>query len=182
MGNQLKRTKFFPLWQEEKEMDWLSTMSRQGWHLKSKGYMTYWFEKGENTEYIYNIDYKLTADKDIDEYMSIYDDAGWEFVDSYTNWHYFRTIKGSKTIYCDVESKKRRLKKILMLLLSLAGANVSIIFINLLISWVGFEKLSAIPPMLYIIWGISAVVVLLLIMTSIKLFYELRKLGKSIIE
>jgi uncharacterized membrane protein YuzA (DUF378 family) len=184
MSEQLKTRKFYPIWQEEKELTWLSTMSQDGWHLKKKGYSTYWFEKGEKTEYIYTIDYKPTTDKDIDEYKAIYNDAGWEFIDGYAGWQYFKILKSSKpnNIYCDVQSKKRRLKKILMLLLSLAGANASIIFINLLINWVGFEKLSAIPLILYVIWGISTVVVLLLLMTSIKLFVELRKLNKSIEE
>lgn len=184
MSNQLKKTKFFPIWQEDKEMAWLQSMSKQGWHLYKKGYTTYWFEKGEKTDYIYNVDYKSTFNSDMDEYKSIYNDAGWEYVDGYAGWHYFRVPKDSKSkaIYSNVESKKRRLKKIITLLLSVAGANISIIFMNLLVNWVGFEKISAIPIILFILWGMSALVVLLLALTSIRLLFEMRKLNKTIEE
>lgn len=40
---------------------------------------------------IYRLDDKATRDDDLHEYKTIFQDAGWEYVTRYGDWHYIRT-------------------------------------------------------------------------------------------
>lgn len=104
--------KLFWAWEEDKECDWLREMSNKGWHLKAFN-MIHYFEKGEPKDYVYNIDWKSTANVDIDEYITIFGDLGWEHVTEFFGYQYFRTESGKEiapSIYSDNTSKIEKFK------------------------------------------------------------------------
>ncbi len=113
--------KAFGVHQHEKEEEYLSQMSRDGWLLK-KIYrripLKYEFEKCEDN-YIYQIDY-ITKKEDTEDYHQLFKDAGWEEAYSLKapggTWYYFRkiTVNGDEErIYTDYESKYNLYNKLL---------------------------------------------------------------------
>lgn len=116
------------VWQDEKEEAWLREMAQKGWLLKRYILLGYIFEKAEAKDYIYKLDYKSTRNNDIDEYLAIFQDTGWEHVGQFMGWHYFRTLADEcivPEIYSDNHSKVEKYKGLLRTLsMVLAGTSL----------------------------------------------------------
>jgi hypothetical protein len=83
--------KVFLVGQEEKETEWLSKMSKEGYHLVNIKFATYYtFKKGEPKNYTYFIDLKETCNLDKDEYKLMYSDAGLDYIDNSNGYYYFK--------------------------------------------------------------------------------------------
>ncbi len=109
--------------QYEKEEEFLSKMAREGWHFVKlhRGFLSkYEFEKGEPTDYIYQLDF-VNPEEDTESYHQLFLDAGWEETYSWDGvyngkWYYFRRERtGSKEdrIFTDVESKYQLYDKLM---------------------------------------------------------------------
>lgn len=112
--------KLFLAWQDDQENKWLEKMAEEGWKLIKYNFLVYTFEKMEPKKYIYKTDFKANQKHDLQEYLAIFEDAGWEHVTEYAGWHYFRTEPGkAKTldIYSDTNSKMDMFKRLLYFLL-----------------------------------------------------------------
>ncbi len=109
--------RLFWLWQEDKEMEWLRTMSLKGWHLINACVFVYTFEKGEPKDIVYYGDFKSIKKTDVEEYLSIFKDAGWKYICRQGSWFYFASPADNKykEVYSDNQS---RLGKYRMLLLT----------------------------------------------------------------
>ncbi len=136
--------------QYEKEEEFLSKMAREGWHFVNlhRGLLSkYEFDKGEPTDYVYQLDY-VNQEEDTESYHQLFQDAGWEEMFSWDGvyngkWYYFRRIRtGSKEdrIFTDVESKCQLYDKLMkkygfffiaLLLLQLNALGVEMRQINL---------------------------------------------------
>jgi hypothetical protein len=104
-------TKIFFAWQEEKEEKWLRDMSKEGWHLDNVGFFNFRFIKGRPMDIIYKFDYRPFRSEKIDDYIILFEDAGWEYVDAFAGWYYFRTEANKKynlDLYNDNASKIRK--------------------------------------------------------------------------
>jgi hypothetical protein len=77
-------------WEDEKEEKWLEQMAADGWKLVSVAPYIYKFQRSEPEKVVYRLDYKNTLDKDYQEYLTIFKDAGWEFFATFSNWQYFK--------------------------------------------------------------------------------------------
>ena len=111
--------KIFFAWQEKKEGRWLRKMSNDGWHLDSVGPLYYRFKRGEPKDMVYQFDFKPLRGKELDDYIALFDDAGWEYVGRLGSWYYFRTeAKEGLTpeIYTDNASKLKKYKTLLIVL------------------------------------------------------------------
>lgn len=111
--------KVFWAWQDEEQEAWLHQMSAQGFHLKSAGLCFYNFEKGQPQQYTYRLDYQLGTQKDLPEYLELFDAAGWEYLGKFNGWHYFRKpVKAGEVmeIYTDSESKIKKFERRLLFL------------------------------------------------------------------
>lgn len=89
---------------EEVDMEKLSNYAKQGWILEGiKGGFFYKLRKDEPQDIIYSLDYQSDANE---EYLSIFEEAGWEHVVSSGNEiHIFSAKTGTKPIYSDCESE-----------------------------------------------------------------------------
>ncbi|EKN71285.1 hypothetical protein BABA_02362 [Neobacillus bataviensis LMG 21833] len=106
--------KLFWAWKDDAEERWLSEMAQKGWKLHNFQWGLYTFEKIKPSTYIYKLDYKYTQNNDMEEYVSIFEDAGWEHVDQFYGWHYF-CVKEDQSlaapdIYSDIDSKVQKYK------------------------------------------------------------------------
>ncbi len=103
-------SRIFLAWQAEKEENWLNEMSKKGWHLDNTSFITYIFRKGEPEDIIYRLDFKIIRNENIDDYITLFEDAGWKYISRMGPWHYFRTEakKGeTQELYSDNTSKIR---------------------------------------------------------------------------
>ncbi len=110
--------KWFWMWQDDRYEAWLAEMSRRGWHLAGVDYypgIRFHFTKGEPKEYIYKVDYKNTPDSDMDEYIELFANAGWEYIAKDIAWKYFRKEASDgqeDDIYSDANSKIQKFSNI----------------------------------------------------------------------
>lgn len=115
----ISKFKWFWAWNDEKEETWLGEMSRAGFHLQSITLPgKYIFTSGEPKEYVYRLDF-VTDRKDYDNYLELFQDAGWEHLLEYGGWQYFRTEAGTEQlpeIFTDNESKVAKYGRIMMFL------------------------------------------------------------------
>lgn len=116
----MRKFKWFWAWQDEDEEAWLREMSNEGWHLTGIGFPTvYSFESGEPKDLVYRLDYRSHWKMDKEDYLQLFRDAGWEYVEQMAGWHYFRqqAQPGEELeIYTDAESKIEKYQRLLAFL------------------------------------------------------------------
>ena len=113
----MTKLKWFWAWQDRKEEAWLESMSREGWHLKDVGFLTYVFERGEPEEMVYRLDFRTS--KEVPEYVEFVQGAGWEYVGQMSSWLYFRApAQAGKTteLYTDAEGKIAKYQRVIGIL------------------------------------------------------------------
>ena len=89
---QLKREfRLFTIAEYEKEEAYLARKHREGWKLVTAA-MPGWytFEECEPEEVIYQLDYNSTQGEEKEQYLQMFADCGWEYVDEMNGWRYFR--------------------------------------------------------------------------------------------
>jgi hypothetical protein len=113
----INQFKLFWAWQDEQEETWLREMAREGWHLESaKPFGQYTFTSGAPGDYAYRLDFQTSAQKDLGNYLKLFEDSGWEFVGDMMGWKYFR--KPAKPgedpeIFTDNQSKIQKYQRLL---------------------------------------------------------------------
>lgn len=101
-----KQTKYKPsmglAFNEENEMRMLSKMAKEGWIFHSFSKLGYNFTKGKPQELIYSMDtYELKKGEN-EQYINLFEDAGWTHICSIENlFHFFSAVPGTKPIYTD---------------------------------------------------------------------------------
>lgn len=122
--NMIKETKtvlklFLP-WQDEKEEIWLEEMSAKGWQLDSVIPFFYSFRNGPSEQTVIRLDYKNSLNKDYQEYLATFRDAGWNLKTTLGNWHYF-SIKPENEVVPEIyNSNRTKAQKYRRVLLGLA--------------------------------------------------------------
>lgn len=112
---------------EQKDMEKLSKLSSEGWHVRKFSFLGYTLEQDEATDYIYSIDYR-TLDNDAEEYFELFKDAGWSLVDSSGDIHLFRAAPNTKPIYTDpnttIEKYKNQTKPLKLAMMALVPGTI----------------------------------------------------------
>ena len=112
-----KVTKYYSIFAHEKEEKFLRDMHKSGWKFtKVTGLGKYHFEKCEPQDVIYQLDYNKEGLKNIDEYIKMFADCGWEYMQTYCGYTYFRKpadeMNSNEEIFCDNESKLQMMKRV----------------------------------------------------------------------
>ena len=109
-----KNIKYVPsgglLLSEEKDMEKLSKLAREGWILDSFEKLSYKLIKSEPEDIEYCVDYNEDKD-DWNEYISLFENSDWEYVCSYEGYHFFKAPKGTNPIYTDKETLSLKYEK-----------------------------------------------------------------------
>ncbi len=112
--------KWFWAWDDEKEENWLEAMSEKGWHLVNPGLpCVYHFIKGEPREYSYRLDFRTGSFKNLQEYLQICRDAGWEMIGRMGSWYYFRKeCRGAEKpeFFSDKDSKIQKYGRLILIM------------------------------------------------------------------
>jgi len=101
--------KWFDITQHEEEQEYLREMHKSGWKLVRVKWTFYTFESCTPEDVIYQLDYHQEIG-DKTEYLMMFFDCGWEYIQDMMGYSYFRKpaaqMTGSETgIFCDRESR-----------------------------------------------------------------------------
>ncbi len=113
-----KQFKWFTIFEYEKEQDYLRRMHMAGWKfVKVNGLGMYHFEKCAPQDVVYQLDYNKDGLAHKDEYLKLFDDCGWEYLQDYVGYSYFRKAVGlgkeAEEIFCDEESKFQMMQRVM---------------------------------------------------------------------
>ena len=112
-----KAFRVFTLFEYEKEQEYLREMHRSGWKfVRVSGFGIYHFEKCTPEDMIYQIDYNQDGIAHKDEYVKMFGDCGWEYLQDYVGYSYFRKpaseAAGTEEIFCDSDSRFQMLERV----------------------------------------------------------------------
>ena len=134
-----KVTKWYWVWDYEKEELWLNAMAQEGWALQRVGFATYYFERTEPGEYIV----RLECRKKDEGYVSFVTDMGAEYIGRIAMWVYFRrkSEQGEFELNGDLDSRIEQLTTIGRMLLLVGIGNLLIGLSNLRYNGIGVVNL-----------------------------------------
>ena len=117
MSETKKELRWFSIMDYEKEARYLSRMHQKGWKFKRVTMPgIYTFEKCEPEKVIYQLDYNQEGMKNQMEYVKMFEDCGWEYLQDYVGYSYFRKpaaeAEGADEIFCDDDSRLEMLKRV----------------------------------------------------------------------
>ena len=113
-----KQFRWFTIFEYEKEQDYLRKMHKSGWKfVKVKGLGMYYFEKCDPQDVVYQLDYNKDGLAHKDEYLRMFDDCGWEYIQDYAGYSYFRKAVSedgvADEIFCDEDSKLQMMQRVI---------------------------------------------------------------------
>ena len=122
-------TKWYWVWEFDKEERWLNEMAMEGWALCGVGFCRYTFERCDPGEYTIRLEMR----KPDPEYLSFMNDIGAEYVGRVTQWLYFRkpAADGPFDLF-DLDAKIEHLGRIAKMLWIIGLANLLIGVVNTL--------------------------------------------------
>lgn len=115
---EIKKTfKYFTIFEYEREQNYLMRMHQSGWKfVKISGFCIYHFEKCTPENVIYQLDYNQDGIAHKDEYVKMFNDCGWEYLQDFVGYSYFRKpaseISGTTEIFCDDDSRLQMLERV----------------------------------------------------------------------
>jgi len=108
--------KFKLIFDKDEEVLWLNKEANKDNAFRKFFLGFYFFEKGEEGKYIYDIDF-LSSCKDFANFRKFMNDSNVEVLSRWYRWVYVRKLNDSKgfELYSDVESKIEHYHKIMKL-------------------------------------------------------------------
>lgn len=93
-------------------------MHKSGWRfIKVTGFGMYYFEECIPQDVVYQLDYNKDGLSHKDEYLKMFDDCGWEYIQDFFGYSYFRKAVAengvAEEIFCDEESIFQMMQRVL---------------------------------------------------------------------
>ena len=112
-----KQFKYFTIMEYEKEQIYLQEMHRSGWEfVKVSGIGTYHFVECTPKDVVYQLDYNQKGLANKAEYVQMFNDCGWEYIQDFAGYSYFRKsaeeMNGTEEIFCDDESRIQMMERV----------------------------------------------------------------------
>lgn len=132
-----KRLNIWWAWSYERQQEHLEVLSKQGVHLVNPGVFRGSFETNPDVRFAYRIDYQpsMRKNKELNGYLSLYQDAGWEFVGEVQGWYHFRQPWTSEQVqpelYTDTDSLRQHYRRIQRLLMIVLLAELIVLVVNI---------------------------------------------------
>ena len=109
--------RYFTITEYDKEQKYLSRRHGEGWKFTAvTGIGQYHFEQCEPENVVYQLDYNPEGTADIEGYVQMFEDCGWEHITDYVGYSYFRKpaaeMKEEEEIFFDDSSKLDMMKRI----------------------------------------------------------------------
>ena len=112
-----KEFRFFTIFQYEQEQEYLRIMHRAGWKfIKVTGLGIYHFEECEPCDVVYQLDYNQEGLAHKTEYVQMFEDCGWEYIQDYMGYSYFKKpaseMNGDEEIFCDDADRAAMMERV----------------------------------------------------------------------
>ena len=109
--------KVFTIPEWKKEQDYLREQHKKGWKfVRVKFVGCYFFEKCTPQDVVYQLDYNPEGIAHKEEYVQMFRDCGWEYLQDYVGYSYFRKaaseMNGNEEIFCDDASRMDMMKRV----------------------------------------------------------------------
>ena len=111
--------RFFSIAQQAEEEAFLREMHKAGWALRRvSGVCVYHFARCAPEDVVYQLDYNPEGLREGEGYRQVFRDCGWEFVQGYMDYAYFRKParamrSGDEAIFSDENSRLEMLGRVL---------------------------------------------------------------------
>lgn len=117
MKNKKVKIRYFTVVQWKQEQEFLRQQHKNGWKFtKLNALGCYHFEKCESEEVVYQLDYNPDGIAHKAEYVKMFRDCGWEYLQDYVGYSYFRKpasqMDGDEEIFCDDSSRLDFMKRV----------------------------------------------------------------------
>lgn len=118
MKNTKTELRFFSITQYKKEEKYLREQHKKGWEfIKVDGLCMYHFQKCEPQDMIYQLDYNPDSTLQKSEYIQMFKDCGWKYLQNYVGYSYFCKAASEmntteEEIFCDDASRLDMMKRI----------------------------------------------------------------------
>ena len=112
-----KEMKLFTIAQHKEEEQYLRQQHQAGWKfVKVTGLGVYHFEKCQPEDVVYQLDYNQEASSSKAEYIRMFADCGWEYMQEFFGYSYFRKraadMNGEEEIFCDDSSRLAMMERV----------------------------------------------------------------------
>lgn len=109
--------RFFTVPQWRQEQEYLRRQHQNGWKFVKLNVLgLYHFEKCEPEDVVYQLDYNPEGISHKDEYVQMFRDCGWEYLQDCMGYSYFRKsaseTNGDEEIFCDDASRLDMMKRV----------------------------------------------------------------------
>lgn len=117
MKDTKRELKFFTVPDWKKEERYLREQHQNGWKfVRVSGLCVYHFEKCTPEDVIYQLDYNQDGIAHKEDYVKMFDDCGWEYLQDYVGYSYFRKpasqMTGTEEIFCDDASRLDMMRQV----------------------------------------------------------------------
>lgn len=161
MKDKIKSYKWYAAWEYEKEEKALNEASKKGLQLTKGGCFHSEFKRDNSVRYIYQLDYN-TDIKDFIRYKDIFEEQGWEYINStFNGWHYFRKLyqegmeEDEAKIYTDRESLYEMQNRWLRLLTIFTGIYAVMAIAYFAMGIVNHQSLIVVEGLVFAILGLT---------------------------
>ncbi len=118
MSSTMKEFRFFAVPEWEKEQEYLRQRHNEGWRLVKVNCLgCYHFEACRPQDVVYQLDYNQEGAAHKEEYVQMFCDCGWEYLQDFFGYSYFRKAAAEMTgdeegIFCDDASRIDMMKRV----------------------------------------------------------------------
>ncbi len=118
MKNIKTEIRFFSVPEWKKEEKYLREQHKNGWEfIGLNGLGLYHFQKCEPKDVVYQLDYNPDSTSQKSEYIQMFSDCGWEYLQNYAGYSYFRKAASEmdgteEEIFCDDASRLDMMKRV----------------------------------------------------------------------
>ena len=176
-----KVRKWFWVWNEDEEKAFLEEMALKGYGLVNVGFGQYFFEEDEPRRLVYQFDFKGLGKMKEDEYLQLYDDAGWKFISRFGGWYYFahEWVKEEPdlSLFNNNESKRAKYRRLLLFLIIVGFP----LYYQLIIMFPNMPQAKFEFPSFYFFARIGTLVIAVLHLLALLKIYEIYRKLKSVI-
>ena len=112
-----KEFKYFTIFNHKDEEQYLRKQHNAGWKfIKVTGFGVYHFEKCQPEDVVYQLDYNQESANNEGEYIQMFADCGWDYIQEYAGYSYFRKavsgMNGDEEIFCDDSSRLAMMERV----------------------------------------------------------------------
>lgn len=160
-----KEFRYFTIFEYEKEQVYLRRMQQSGWRfVRVSGLGIYRFEPCTPEDVIYQLDYNPEGLAHKEEYLKMFRDCGWEYLQDYVGYSYFRKsaaqTDGAEEIFCDDSSRMQMAERVFK------GRVLPLLALFFLVLVPGLLR-SISCSQWFVVWFYGAVILLYLILFGI---------------